>query len=63
MYRNDRAHFVPRYLALMKNGFDAPPSVLLKRYLDLDLSDPRMISNALTVIQNKIDLLEKAYQN
>ncbi|HEX3247813.1 MAG TPA: hypothetical protein VHS05_00190 [Pyrinomonadaceae bacterium] len=62
MYQDDREHFVPRYLALMKNGFDAPPPVLLKRHLNLDLNDPRLFSNALRVISNKIDLLEKAYR-
>ena len=62
MYQADREHFVPRYLALMKNGFDAPPGVLLKRHLNLDLNDPRLFSNALSVIRNKVDLLDKAYQ-
>jgi oligoendopeptidase F len=62
MYQDDREHFVPRYLALMKNGFDAPPAVLLKRHLDLDLNDPRLLSKALSVIRNKVDLLEKAYK-
>lgn len=63
MYQEDREHFVPRYLALTKNGFDAPPGVLLKRYLHLDLNDPRLVSNALSVIRNKIDLIEKAYHD
>ena len=62
LYQADREHFVPRYLALMKNGFDAPPAVLLKRHLDLDLNDPRLFSNALSVITSKVDLLEGAYQ-
>jgi oligoendopeptidase F len=62
MYQDDREHFVPRYLALMKNGFDGPPAVLLKRHLNLDLNDPHLFSNALRVIGNKVDLLEKAYR-
>jgi len=62
MYEADREHFVLRYLALMKNGFDAPPAVLLKRHLNLDLNDPRLFSTALSVIRNKVDLLEKAFQ-
>ena len=63
LYQADREHFVPRYLALMKNGFDAPPAVLLKRHLNLDLNDPRLFTNALNVITSKVDLLEKTYQN
>jgi hypothetical protein len=41
----------------MKNGFDAPPEILLKRYLNLDLNDPRLFANALRVIRNKVELL------
>ena len=62
MYSRDPERFVPRYLALMKNGFDAPPAVLLERFLDLDLHDPRLITNALRVVENKVTLLEKSYQ-
>jgi oligoendopeptidase F len=62
MYLRDPEHFVPRYIALMRNGFDAPPTVLLKRFLDLDLHDPRLIANALSVLEDKVNLLEKSYQ-
>jgi oligoendopeptidase F len=62
LYRRDPKQFAPRYLALMRNGFDAPPAVLLKRYLDLDLTDPRLIANALSVLEEKVNLLEKTYQ-
>lgn len=62
MYTRDPEHFVPRYIALMRNGFDAPPEVLLKRFLDIDLHDPRLVSNALSVVEDKINLLAKGYQ-
>lgn len=62
MYSRDREHFVPRYTALMRNGFDAPPAVLLKRFLDIDLNDPRLVSNAMSVLEEKVSLLEKSYQ-
>jgi len=62
MYLRDPQHFVPRYIALMKNGFNAPPEILLKRFLDLDLNDPRLIGNALRVVEDKVNLLEKTYQ-
>ncbi len=62
MYTRDPEHFVPRYIALMKNGFDAPPAILLKRFLDIDLHDPELVSNALSLIEKKVDLLEKSYQ-
>jgi oligoendopeptidase F len=62
MYSRDPEQFVSRYLSLMKNGFDAPPKVLLKRFLDLDLDGPRLITNAVRVVEEKITLLEKSYQ-
>jgi len=46
----------------MKNGFDAPPSILLKRFLDLDINDPRLLTNALRIMEEKVSLLEKNYQ-
>jgi hypothetical protein len=46
----------------MRNGFDAPPEVLLKRFLDIDLHDTRLVSTALSVVEDKINLLEKGYQ-
>jgi len=62
MYLRDPERFIPRYIALMRNGFDASPAVLLKRFLDLDLHDPRLIANALRVVEDKVNLLEKSYQ-
>ncbi len=62
MYSRNPERFVPRYLALMRNGFDAPPKILLRRFLDLDLDDPRLITNALRVVEDKVNVLEKSYQ-
>ncbi|PYS50976.1 MAG: hypothetical protein DMF68_05695 [Acidobacteria bacterium] len=62
MYTRDAQHFVPRYIALMQNGFDAPPAILLKRFLNIDLNDPRLISDVLRVLEDKVNLLEKSYQ-
>jgi len=62
MYSRDPDHFVPRYIALMRNGFNASPEQLLKRFLDIDLRDPSLISNAITMIETKINVLEKIYQ-
>jgi oligoendopeptidase F len=62
MYQRDREHFVPRYLALMKNGFDAPPAILLKRFLGLNMNDPRLLQNAFRIVESKVNLLEKSYQ-
>ena len=62
MYTRDPEQFAPRYIALMKNGFDAPPAVLLKRFLNIDLDDPRLVSDALKIVKEKVDLLEEGYR-
>jgi oligoendopeptidase F len=61
MYTRDPKQFVPRYIALMKNGFDAPPDVLLRRYLDIDPHDPRLVTDAVRLLENKVNLLEGEY--
>jgi oligoendopeptidase F len=61
MYTRDPVHFVPRYVALMKNGFDAPPDVLLERHLGVDLRDPRLVTDAVRLLGNKVKLLEEEY--
>jgi oligoendopeptidase F len=62
MYTKDPKDFAPRYIALMRNGFDAPPEILLKRFLGVDLHDPHLLSDALKIIEEKVKLLEKSYQ-
>lgn len=61
MYSRDPRSFTPRYIALMKNGFDAPPEVLLRRYLDIDMRDPRILTDAARLLESKVDLLEREY--
>lgn len=40
MYGRDPKAFAPHYVAMMKNGYTAPPAVLLKRYFGIDLDAP-----------------------
>jgi len=61
LYSRDRAKFVPRYIALMQHGFDQTPEVQLKRFLDIDLHDPKLVANAVQVVASKIKLLETLY--
>ena len=61
LYRRDPAAFVPRYAALMRNGFDAPAEVLLRRHLGIDLRDPRLVSDAVHILEEKLNLLEAEY--
>jgi oligoendopeptidase F len=61
MYTRDPKRFIPRYIALMRNGFDAPPATLLKRFLDIDLNDPRLVTDAISLLETKVKLLEESY--
>jgi oligoendopeptidase F len=61
MYTRDPKGFIPRYIALMRNGFDAPPSALLKRFLNIDLQDPRLVTDAISLLETKVKLLEESY--
>ena len=57
-YSRDRDRFVPRYIALLKNGFDASPSDLLKKFLDIELSDPSLLTDDLDLLDQKLKQLE-----
>jgi oligoendopeptidase F len=58
LYSRDRDSFVPRYIALLKNGFDAPPAVLLKKFLDIDLLDSSLLTDDLHVLDERLKQLE-----
>jgi hypothetical protein len=47
LYKRDPNAFVPRYLALIRNGYDSPPDMLLKRFLDLDMRESRFVPGVL----------------
>lgn len=61
LYQKDPEHFMTQYNALMRNGFDAPPSVLLKNFLNIDLNDSQILSGPIQVLTQKVDMLEKEY--
>jgi oligoendopeptidase F len=60
-YREDPAAFVPGYLALLENGFDAPPAELLERFLGIDLNDPQLVERAVHLLEDKVARLEQSY--
>jgi oligoendopeptidase F len=61
MFKKDPQEFSNKYLALMRNGFNNTPSVLLKKFLDIDLNDPQLLSDAMKLLENKIDELQSLY--
>jgi oligoendopeptidase F len=58
LYTANREDFAPRYAALLKNGFDAPPAELLKRFLNIDLFSPSLLRDDLELLDRRLRLLE-----
>lgn len=58
LYTTNREQFVPRYIALLKNGFDAPSAVLLKRFLNIDLSGQSLLTDDLDLLNRRLSQLE-----
>jgi oligoendopeptidase F len=59
LYSTKHDWFVPRYVAMLKNGFDAPPAELLKRFLEIDMSNSQLLEDDLALLNSRLDLLEK----
>lgn len=62
LYKRDPAFFIPNYVALLRNGFNAPPDVLLKRFLKIDLRDPAPVTNAMRIVEERITQLEETFR-
>ena len=57
LLHRDPQKFAPRYIALLKNGFDAPPDLLIKRFLDLEPDYPVLAQDAARLLDAKVGLL------
>jgi oligoendopeptidase F len=61
-FERDSKAFAPKYVALLKNGFDDTPVALERRFLGIDLSNERaLVANAADLIGRRTDLLSKLY--
>jgi len=58
LYSRDRDDFVPRYIALLKNGFDASAAQLLKKFLNIDLFDSSLLTDDLDLLDRRLKELE-----
>lgn len=58
LYTTKREWFVPRYIALLKNGFDRPPAELLSEFLGIDLSGTTLLNDDLALLSRRLDQLE-----
>ena len=59
--QGDPEHFFPAYVSLLANGFTAPADELLRRFVGIDIRDPRFVADALASVQPKIDELQRLY--
>lgn len=62
LYKKDQKTFVSKYLDLMRNGFNAAPSDLLKKFMNIDLRDPQLAPNAVRILDDRLDELEVLYK-
>jgi oligoendopeptidase F len=42
MYKADPAGFAKRYVAMQRNGYDDTPPNLLRKFMGIDLKDPKV---------------------
>jgi oligoendopeptidase F len=63
LYTANREEFVPRYIALLKNGFDASPAALLKRFLNIDLFDSSLLADDLDLLNRRLSELETSQED
>jgi oligoendopeptidase F len=58
LYSTRREWFAPRYIALLKNGFDRPPAELLQQFLDIDLSAPSLLNDDVELLGRRLDQID-----
>jgi oligoendopeptidase F len=61
LYKKDGEGFCRKYTALMKNGFNETPQLLLKKFLGIDINSPDLLTGAMKMTKLKVAELEKIY--
>ncbi len=61
MYAKDPVAFAPRYVAALREGYDAPPATLLLRNFGIDLKGPGLVGDAVTILEARVDALARDY--
>jgi oligoendopeptidase F len=59
LYTADQERFIHNYVALLKNVMNASPAALLKKFLGIDLFDPSLLTDAINLLDSRMDSLEK----
>ncbi len=63
LYKRDPKAFAAGYLALQRNGYDAAPDVLLKRFLGIELRGDRFVSDILDILKGRMGEMEALYSS
>ena len=58
MYQQNSSSFIQKYNRLLRNGYDAEPDKILKQFLDISITDKKLVDLALELINKKIDEYE-----
>lgn len=62
LYEQAPREFATRYLAMLQNGFTAPPEKLLQTYLQVNLGDEtKLVAQATELIRHRTQVLENLY--
>ncbi len=62
LYKRDPQKFIPRYTALLRNGYSTSPENLLKEFLGINLNDPQFASGISQVVESNIATFESSYR-
>ena len=63
-FEADPKSFSPRYVALLKNGFNDSPAALERRFLGIDLSDEKaLVADATALIDARSKELAELYSS
>jgi oligoendopeptidase F len=62
LYNQDKNLFCKKYIGLLKNGFNATPQMLLKNYLGIDIDNPNLVKDAITIINKRVNQLDELYK-
>jgi oligoendopeptidase F len=62
LYTREPQKFIPRYLALLRSGYNQSPETLLKQSLDINLQDSNFALGISPVVENKLAAFEAPYK-
>jgi oligoendopeptidase F len=61
LYSTRREWFVPRYIALLSNGFNQPPAELLNHFLGIDLSGSALLNDDVELLNRRLNQMEASH--